>query len=322
MTWIATGTQTSDSINSLLDRRLVVRISELQKKSFDDPTIERVALAFIDAKTPVAAATNIFGGITPAHVEGAVVDAIPLTDNFSLSSLVGTVVSVYPGQPLAVLAADSSPVLRYIDDRGVPWTIRGYTKLPEGFTDPVIGWTGEYGTEQTDVEGPTLDDVKKKIRAFSATHARNVPTLTSKDRIRDDVGPISIEDADGTQGPFGVWSLDNQGPKGKTYYYAARSSAFSSEVVGPALSIEQLRGDVSAYRDDRARASLGLLGSATASNPVSGVSFVGLPEEMTAGGPAATGATVSVATAPEASSSPLGLLLLGGLGLLLLTRKR
>jgi hypothetical protein len=320
MTWTASGKETGDGISGLVGRRLVVRVYELEKKSFDDPTIQRVALAFVDAKTSVAAAPNIFGSTTPAHVDGPIVDAIPLTDNFSLSSLKGTIVSVYPGQPLAVLAADSAPVLRYIDDRGVPWTIRGYATPPDGFTEQVIGWTQEYGAEQTDVEGPTLDDVKKKIRDFAATHIRSVPTLTEKDRIRDDTGPISIEDVHGVQGAFGVWSLDNQGPKGRTYYYAARSTAFSSEVVGPALSIDQLRADVSAYRDDTARASLGLLSDSSSRSPLTGVSFdrsltgMALDPEV---------AKENAATAPADSSMSVPLLLgVGALGLLLLTQRK
>lgn len=313
MSWGVYGKRTGVAPEGLVGHRLLVQLYEIGS--------DRMALGFVDATNDVAESTTILGTTNPAHVDATVVEVIPTKTSEPLATLVGQVVSVYDGQVLAKLGKDAKTTLRFIDDRGVPWTIRGYVTPPDGFSGQVVAWTEQYGADEVSVEGATLDEVKAKIRAYVVVHARNLPTLTSKDRVRDDKGPISVEDVHGTQGAFGVWALDNQGPKAQTWYYAARSSAFSSEVVGPALSLSQLQGDVSAYRDDAERASLGLLGDASSRSPLTGMALDRNPVGMALDPEVAK---ENAATAPPADSSMTTPLLVGAaaLGLLLLNRRK
>lgn len=195
----------------------------------------------------------------PSHYVGVgkVLSYVPLTAGASIP--VDAEAYLEPGHELGDTAVE---YLRFIDKRGVPWKIAGYRQPPEGFEKHVVAWTNEYGAEQMTREAETLDLVKKEIKGVEEAYVRNTPAITEATLLSDDEGPVVFVDANGLEGAFYAHAVHTEG---KSSFFAVRASPFSTEVVGPAASLAQLQGDVSAYRDDVARASLALSTTAPSS---------------------------------------------------------
>lgn len=204
-------------------------------------------------------------GLFDRHVAGHILGFAPLSGATPVTIAVGDKAIFAPGDQM--MHVDKAPPdgfrLRYIDQQGAPWEIGSFNSPEEtkaaGYDGQVIAWSAEYGSEDDPLtlDAATLPDVEKKIRDNQSIKSRRKPVLSPADMMHDDKGPIEIEDIHGYQGSFVTYLLANQGPKqAYTYYYAARATPFSSELVGPARSLDQLRGDVSAYRDDSSRAAL------------------------------------------------------------------
>lgn len=226
--------------------------STLLVELYDRDWPKNRVLAFVSAsaegdKSPLT-------GIAP--VVGRIVSYIPLEGGTPIVIPEGTLATVELTEDTAKLksAPKAGFRLRLVDKRGVPWTIAGYVTPPEGYEKQAVAWTNEYGADQTVVEANTLDALKGEINKVVEVTARNLPELGASTALRDDAGPILVND-DG--GPFLVHGVT----KGDTQtYYAARITPFSTEIIGPASSLDQIKADVAAYRKDAARAAYASLG--------------------------------------------------------------
>ncbi len=258
-------------------------------------------LAFVRVTRTGSVSPNYYVGV------GKVLSYVPLTPGASIPE--DAEVIVEPGHEIGDTAAQ---YLRFVDSRGVPWKIAGYREPPEGFEKHVIGWTSQYGDEQINVEGESLGEVEKAIKAVAAP--RDVPALDSKTIVSDDAGPVVLSPSatDVLEGPFLAHLVDEAG---KPAFYALRSSVLANEIVGPATSLAQLQADVEAYKHDKARAALGLGSDPTST--AGALSGLSKPVEPGAGTPSAGGGA-----APESSGMPWAPIVLVGVvaGLALIKR--